>query len=190
MNGTFRSAARRRPRVDLPPPRSPISAMRPLRVALDGPELRQQQLARARKFRRRQAVDELGQQQVLDRLVRPLVDQLGGRHAHGVGDPAQQHDRAVAGAGLELGEVAFRHLGVARQHLARHAAPAAHGAHPLAQPLEEGVDLALRGLCPLRHGNLSRCIIMHAPKVCTGLWVPLPPRAKRAVGRGQGWGAL
>src|SRR5262249_23423524 len=70
---------------------------------------------------------------------------------------------AVAGAGLELSEVALRHFRVARQHLARHGAAAAHGAHPLAQPLEIGVEIALRGLGALRHGNLSRCIIMHVP---------------------------
>ena len=129
-------------------------------------ELRQKELTRVNELGGRQPVDELREQLALDWPIRPFIEQLGKRHAHRAGDAAQQHDRAIALAGFELGEIALGHLGMAGQDLARHAAAAAHGAHPLAEPPQEGVEVG-RGLGlgslarTLRHGIPFGCIIMH-----------------------------
>ncbi len=57
--------------------------------------------------------------------------------AHRVRDAAQQHDRNVAFAAFELRDVAFGNAGNLGEHFARHAAQRAHGAHALAELLQE-----------------------------------------------------
>src|SRR5476651_909670 len=57
--------------------------------------------------------------------------------AHRVRHPAQQHDRDVALAAFELGDVAFGNAGDLREHFSRHAAQRAHGADTLAELLEK-----------------------------------------------------
>ncbi len=52
---------------------------------------------------------------------------------HRVRHPAQQHDRDVALAAFELGDIAFGNAGDLREHLSRHAAQRAHGADTLAE---------------------------------------------------------
>ena len=72
----------------------------------------------------------------------PSLHQLRDRQADGARDPAQQHDRAIAFADLELGEIALRHFRVLGQHLARHAALIAQRAHALAEAAQIGVAVA------------------------------------------------
>ena len=73
------------------------------------------------------------------------MHQLRDGQADGARDPPQQHDRAVAEPGLELGEVALGDFGVACERLARHAALVAQHAHALAEPAQIGVGLAAVG---------------------------------------------
>ena len=69
--------------------------------------------------------------------------------AHRVRHPAQQHDRDVALAAFELGDVAFGDAGDFRQHLARHAAQRAHGADALAELFEKaGFGIGIFGHFP------------------------------------------
>ena len=76
--------------------------------------------------------------------------------AHRVGDPAQQHDRDVALAAFELRDVALGNAGYFREHLSRHAAQRAHGAHALAELFEKaGFGVAVRS-CP-SFGFACRC---------------------------------
>ena len=57
--------------------------------------------------------------------------------AHRIRHPAEQHDRDVALAAFELGDIAFGNAGDLCQHLARHAAQRPHGADALAELLEK-----------------------------------------------------
>ena len=57
--------------------------------------------------------------------------------AHRARHPAQQHDRDVALAAFELGNVAFGNAGDFREYLSRHAVKRAHGADALAELLEK-----------------------------------------------------
>ena len=69
--------------------------------------------------------------------------------AHRVRDPAQQHDRDVALAAFELGDVAFGNAGDFCQYLARHAAKRAHGADALAELFEKaGFGIGIFGHIP------------------------------------------
>ena len=104
-----------------------------------------QELACLGDFVRRQAVDQLHHHEALDRAIGTIIDELGQRHAQRLGDAAQQHDRAVAGAPLELRQVALGHVRMLRQRLSRHAAPGAQDAHALAQPGEIGAQVV--GVC-------------------------------------------
>ena len=71
--------------------------------------------------------------------------------AHRVRHPAQQHDRDVALAAFELGDIAFGNAGDLGQHLARHAAQGAHGADTLAELLEKaGFGIEIFGHVPCR----------------------------------------
>src|SRR6266496_2071620 len=126
---------RREPAAQRGLPRSAQTNQRnPLRphVARSAGEACKQQVARRGEIRRRQPVEKLGQQQGIDRAVRPLVDELGQGHADRLRHPAQQHDGEIAGAGFELRQISLRHFGVPGEQLARHAAAAAHRAYPLA----------------------------------------------------------
>ena len=84
------------------------------------------------------------------------------RQAHGMRDLAQQRDRDIALPGLELRQIALGHLGIARQDLARHAAPGARLADALAERAQIG-GLAILGRAPVlacrfvshRHAVLS-----------------------------------
>jgi hypothetical protein len=71
----------------------------------------------------RQLLEDAPHQPLLDRLLGPDAQQLGQRQPECVADVAQQHDRDVALAGLEVGEMAFRHPRLACQLLAGLAAP-------------------------------------------------------------------
>ena len=108
-------------------------------------EMAQQQVARFGKCRRRQPLEELRQQHEIERGLGAFVHQLRDGQADGARDPPQQHDRAVAEPGLELGEVALGDFGVACERLARHAALVAQRAHALAEPAQIGVGLAAGG---------------------------------------------
>ena len=57
--------------------------------------------------------------------------------AHRLRHAAQQHDRDIAFAALELGDVAFGNAGDFGEHLARHAAQRPRGADPLTELFEE-----------------------------------------------------
>ena len=109
-------------------------------------EMLQQQVARLAQRGRRQPFEELAQQHQVERRIGAFVDELGHRQADGARDPPQQHDRDVAFADLELGQIALRHLRVLGQHLARHAALVAQRAHALAEAAQIGV--ACRGYGP------------------------------------------
>ncbi len=85
----------------------------------------------------RQLLEDAPHQPLLDRLFRPDAQQLGQRQPEGVADVAQQHDRDVALAGLEVGEMAFRHPRLACQLLAGLAAPVPRLADALAEREEE-----------------------------------------------------
>ena len=75
--------------------------------------------------------------------------------AHRVRHPAQQHDRDVALAAFELGDIAFGNAGDLCQHLARHAAQRAHGADTLAELLEKaGFGIEIFGHIPCRSSRL------------------------------------
>ena len=65
-------------------------------------------------------------------------------------DPSQQHDRAIAKAGLELRQIALGDVGVLGQSLARHATLVAQGAHAFAEPAQIRIDVAAAG--GLSHG--------------------------------------
>ena len=88
-------------------------------------------------------------------MHRPVRRRFAGRNqvfemrAHRVRDPAQQHDRDVALAAFELGDIAFGNAGDFGQHLARHAAQRAHGADTLAELFEKaGFGIAIFGHVP------------------------------------------
>jgi len=55
--------------------------------------------------------------------IRAVRDEFLDGDVHGAGDLAHDEQRGVAGAPLELGEVALRDPGGLRQHAPRHAAP-------------------------------------------------------------------
>ena len=93
-----------------------------------------------------QALEEAADQPLLDGAL-AAVEQLGHGNAERARDAAQQQDRRVAFAGLELGEVALRHVRVLRQDLARHAAALARFAHvPAHRDQEIGVVRLLGGV--------------------------------------------
>ena len=170
MKGTSSRAASKRPSVDLPPPRSPISAMRALRRSSDGS-------LKCRSSNSRASASALGGSRSRNCESRTrssarlgaFVDQLRHRHADGARDPPQQHDRAVALAGFELRQIALRHFGVLRQRLARHAALVAQRAHALAQAAQIGVGVAAR----------AAWWRLHAPSGRTELYCQVECRASR-----------
>ena len=85
--------------------------------------------------RRRLAQEISDHRPIGHRLARG--DQVLEMRAHRACDTAQQHDRDIAFAALQLGDVAFGNAGDFCEHLARHAGQAARGAHPLAELFEE-----------------------------------------------------
>src|SRR5712672_1736847 len=80
---------------------------------------------------------------ILPRVDLPAPRRLVGRYevfemrAHCIRYPAQQHDRDVALAAFELGDIAFGDAGDFCEHLSRHAAQRAHGADTLTKLLEK-----------------------------------------------------
>ena len=96
----------------------------------------------SRERRRRQPLEELGQQHEIERGLGAFVHQLRDGQADGARDPPQENDRAIAEPGLELGEIALGDFRVACECLARHAALVAQHAHALAEPAQIGVGLA------------------------------------------------
>ena len=70
---------------------------------------------------------------------------------HGVRYPAQQHDRDIAFAALELRNIALGNAGDFCEHFTRHAAQRPRGAHALAELFEEfGFGVALLAHVPAR----------------------------------------
>ena len=70
--------------------------------------------------------------------------------AHRIRHPAQQHDRDVALAAFELGDIAFGNSGNFCQYLSRHAAQRTHGADTLAELLEKaGFGIEIFGHVPV-----------------------------------------
>src|ERR1700694_4737549 len=129
------------PSVDLPAPRKPIKAMpaNDIRRCADAPWPARMSLACASWFgvalRTRSRLT--GRDQILE------------TRAHRVRHPAQQHDRDVALAAFELGDVAFGNAGDFCQHFSRHAAQRAHGADTLAELLEKaGFGIGIFGHFP------------------------------------------
>ena len=120
-----------------------------------------QQTPRLRQLRRRKAPQELRGVNQVDRRLRTCEHQRFHRNIERVGDLPQQQNRDVALAGFELREVAFRNAGVARQHLAGHAAAGPRFAHALAQQLQVvglGGRLLFRGF-RVRAGRHVRLIV-------------------------------
>ena len=69
--------------------------------------------------------------------------------AHRIRHPAQQHDRDVALAAFELCDIAFGNAGNFGEHLSRHAAKRAHGAHALTELFEKaGFGIGIFGHIP------------------------------------------
>jgi hypothetical protein len=76
-------------------------------------------------------------------------DEVFEMRAHRIRYPAQQHDRDVALAAFELGDIAFGDAGDFCEHLSRHAAQRAHGADTLAELLEKaGFGIGMFGHVP------------------------------------------
>ena len=103
-----------------------------------------QEIARLVQVGRRQPFQELFHEHEVERRVGALAHQLGERQADGAGDAAQQHDRDIALADFQLGEIALGDFRVLSQHLARHAALIAQGAHALAEAAQIEVAVARR----------------------------------------------
>jgi hypothetical protein len=80
--------------------------------------------------------------------------------AHRVRHPAQQHNRDVALAAFELGDVAFGNAGDFREHFSRHAAQRTHGADPLAEQLEKA-GFGIFGHIPVRFWPLMARMRKH-----------------------------
>ena len=141
-NGKPEVVRQRRPSVDLPAPRSPISAMRGLRWPLPcSPPVRR---AARRSPRARGAasassrlLEQFADQQPFGRAGGHVAEQFGQRALQRVGHLQQHQDRGVADAVLEVGEMALGDAGALGQRLARHAAAGAQRAHALAQRDEE-----------------------------------------------------
>src|SRR3979411_3064443 len=69
--------------------------------------------------------------------------------AHRIRHPAQQHDRDVALAAFELGDITFGNAGDFGEHLSRHPVQRAHGADTLAELLEKaGFGIGIFGHAP------------------------------------------
>src|SRR3974390_3059071 len=93
----------------------------------------------------RQPLEELRQEHEIQRRLGAVVQQLSHREPDGARKAPQKHDRAVAFAGLELGEVALGHPCMRGQRLARHAALVAQGATALAEAAQIGIAAATVG---------------------------------------------
>jgi hypothetical protein len=83
--------------------------------------------------------EQFAQQQPFRRTGGDVAEQLGERTLQRVGNLLQDQDRRVADPVFEIGQVTLGDRGRLRQVLARHAAPRAQGAGPLAQQREEGI---------------------------------------------------
>src|SRR5262245_14761019 len=141
-------------------------------------EMAQQKVARFRQCRRRQPLEELVEQHEVERRLGAFMYELSHGQADGARDPSQQHDRAIAEPGLELGEVALGDFCMTCEGLAGHAALVAQHTHALAEPAQIGIGLAAGWLCSvlavgvsrLGHGSDLTCIIMPGNRVIeTGL---------------------
>src|SRR3974390_2481197 len=93
----------------------------------------------------RQPLEELRQEHEIQRRLGAVVQQLSHREPDGARKAPQKHDRAVAFAGLELGEVALGHPCMRGQRLARHAALVAQCAKALAEAAQIGIAAATVG---------------------------------------------
>ena len=125
------------PSVDLPAPRRPISAMPANDVCrcADAP-LPDENVLGLRDLVRRGLAQEVAHHRPVRRGLAG-GNQVFEMRAHRVRHPAQQHDRDVALAAFELGDIALGNAGDLGQHLARHAAQRAHGADALAELFEK-----------------------------------------------------
>ena len=144
--------------------------MRPCGRGVRRPEALGQQPARLGEVGGRQALELVDGERQVDRPLRRVADQGGGLDAQRIGELAQHQQRGIAGAALQLGQVALgdaRRLG---QRLARHAPPRAGQPHALADALEVGLVGRRRAAPRLRAGRL-------------GWWPCVPCDPRRASGK-------
>ena len=121
-NGTASAWAASWPSVVLPAPRRPTSAMRPWRRGARLAEPLRDEPPRLGQLRRRQALQLVQGEREIHGALRRVAHQRGGLDAQRLGDLAQHQQGGIAGAPLQLGQVALGHTGCARERLARHAA--------------------------------------------------------------------
>ena len=113
--------------------------MRPCAEALGGAEALGEQAARLGQVGGRQALQLVQGQGQVDGPLRRVADERGGLDAERIGDLAQHQQRGIAGAALELGQIALGHARRLGQRLARHAPAGARQPHALAHALEVGL---------------------------------------------------
>src|SRR6516162_9127355 len=114
-------------------------------------EMLEQHFACIRQRGWRQPLEELRQEHEIQRRLGAVVQQLSHREPNGARNAPQEHDRAVAFAGLELGEIAFGHPCMRGQRLARHAALVAQCAKALAEAAQIGIAAATVGTDTSHH---------------------------------------
>ena len=112
---------------------------------VDPAKMCHQQVPRLKQFGRGQATQKLCGMYKIDRWLGPVECQGFQRKIKRFGDVAQQQDGDVALTAFELGEVAFRNAGVAREDFSGHAAAGAGLTDPVAEYPEEAVVVAILG---------------------------------------------
>ena len=132
------------------------------------PEALAQQPARLGEVGGRQPLELVDGKGEIDGPLGRVADQRGGLDAERLGELAQHQQRGIAGAALELGQVALRDARRLGQRLPRHAAAGTGEAHALADALEVGFVRRRRP----------------APRVCARLW----GRRHAVLAIRAGWG--
>jgi hypothetical protein len=139
--------------VDLPAPRSPISAIRSLRCLRE--HLRERD-ARALQRRLVASLQQFADQQPFRRRRRFIADHFRERTVQRGRDlPQHQHGR-VADARLQVREMPLRQPCFGRQRLARHAAARAQQPHAFAHRRQERVALFALGFRRIVVGTAVR----------------------------------
>ena len=171
-NGSSSASARRRPSVDLPAPRSPISAMRRPRAGSSGAGAEQlaDGDAGAAQVGVALAAQRLAQHQPLGRAGRDVADQLGEVAVERAGDLLQDQDRGVADAVFEVGQVPLRHARGLGDRLASQAAARPQEPDALAEGEQEGILGRGRHSCTIVLDDAGRKAYRAAPAAV----LPLP----------------
>ena len=115
-----------------------------------------EQSARFPEPLRRQSPQQLDNRLQLGRLARLVAEQSDERQVQRLADPPQQLDREIALAAFELGQIALRQSGIAREDLARHAPPGTLLAHPPAEAAQIIVAVGDGWRKGIRQGHLDR----------------------------------